>query len=109
MILTRSTCFSLPLLGGLAGLLLAGCSAAPVPWRNPSLPPQQWSHDYYSCRRQAEHESGWRDESASSPFRDYDRQQAKALADASLRACMIGLGYLPVEKGGADKPKPAAP
>lgn len=83
---------------------LAGCSSASVPWRNPSLPPEQWSHDYYSCRRQAERESGWRDESANSPFRDYDRQQAKALADAGLRACMIGLGYQPVIKNGPPPP-----
>ncbi|MEO0034448.1 MAG: hypothetical protein RLZZ501_471 [Pseudomonadota bacterium] len=109
MTFTRLFFSPLPLVLGLAGLALAGCSAASVPWHNPSVSPEQTRHDYYACRRQAERDSGWREESASSPFRDYDRQQAKGIADASLKACMVGLGYQPLDRAAADRPKPAAP
>jgi len=90
-----------PIAAGLIVLSLAGCVAASVPWRHPTLPREQWSQDYSSCRRQAERDTGWReDDSASaSPFREYDRQRAKRQADGSLALCMTDLGYVPASRG----------
>jgi len=79
-------------------LSLAGCASTSLPWRNPDVPKDQWGHDYSTCRRYADREAGWNedDSSPSSPFRDYDRQQAKARYDAALVSCMTDLGYVPV-------------
>lgn len=90
---------------GLAVLCLAGCASASLPWRHPTLPREQWSKDYSSCRRQAERESGWRDEDNASPsaFREYDRQRAKRQADGSLALCMTDLGYVPASRGDPER------
>ena len=84
--------------------LLAACASTTIPWANPSVPKDQWKGDYSACRRMADREVGWREdaESASgasgSPFRDYDRQQAKKRYDASLSLCMIDRGYVPASR-----------
>ena len=83
-------------------LPLSACAATSVPWTNPSVPKDQWRSDYSGCRRMADREVGWReDESASgssSPFRDYDRQQAKKRYDAALAYCMTDRGYVPASR-----------
>jgi len=77
---------------------LGGCTAASMPWRHPDLPKDQWSRDYYACRREADRDSGWRDDDSSGPLREYDRQQAKKIYNGSLSACMTGLGYVHAPK-----------
>ncbi|TAN63047.1 MAG: hypothetical protein EPN20_10280 [Magnetospirillum sp.] len=81
-------------------LALAACAATSVPWKNPELPKDQWSRDYSACRRYADRDVGWRDDDSSSgsPFRDYDRQQAKRRFDAVLASCMIDRGYVPASR-----------
>ena len=81
-------------------LLLAGCASTSVPWRNPDVPKDQWSGDYSRCRRYADRDVGWRedDDASASPFRDYDRQQAKRRYEQSLAACMTDLGYVPASR-----------
>ena len=81
-------------------LPLAACASTSVPWSNPDVPKEQWSRDYSGCRRYADRDSGWReDEDASgSPFREYDRQQAKRRYNASLSSCMIDRGYVPASR-----------
>lgn len=90
---------------GLALLCLAGCASTSVPWRHPTLPREQWGKDYSSCRRQAERDSGWRedDNASASPFREYDRQRAKRQADGSLALCMTDLGYVPASRDGSER------
>jgi hypothetical protein len=94
-----------PIAAGLVLLCLAGCVSASVPWRHPTLPREQWGQDYSSCRRQAERDTGWRedDNASASPFREYDRQRAKRQADGSLALCMTDLGYVPASRG--DQPE----
>jgi hypothetical protein len=82
----------------LAALLLlpAACAPRQVPWINPSLPEAQWGEDYSACRRSAERDVGWRDmDERSSPFRDYDRMQAKKQVDGDVAFCMRERGYVP--------------
>ena len=83
--------------------LLVSCASSTVPWANPSVPKEQWSRDYSGCRRYADRDAGWREDESSSgaggsPFREYDRQQAKKRYDASLSACMIDRGYVPASR-----------
>ena len=92
--------------------MLAGCASSTIPWANPSVPKDQWSRDYSGCRRYADRDAGWREEgesgsgaSSGSPFRDYDRQQAKKRFDASLSACMIDRGYVPAARTPAARTK----
>ena len=82
-------------------LPLAACASTTVPWSNPDVPKEQWSRDYAGCRRAADRDSGWRDDdsaSGSSPFREYDRQQAQKRYSASLSSCMIDRGYVPASR-----------
>lgn len=81
-------------------LLLSGCAAQSVPWQNPDLAKDQWGRDWSSCKRWAETQTGWRDQrdtDAPSPFRDYDRGQAKRQADALAGSCMRDRRYFPVK------------
>jgi hypothetical protein len=80
-------------------LLLGACAAA-NPWVNPQVPKDQWNRDYSACRRSADRDSGYREDSREgySPTRDYERVQAKRMYDASLNACMRSLGYFPAPK-----------
>ncbi|CAA7616275.1 conserved exported hypothetical protein [Candidatus Terasakiella magnetica] len=89
-----------PLPLALTIIALAGCASTTVPWRHSQLSQDQWGRDYSACRRMGERDSGWREEnnSSASPFREYDRQQAKKVADASISACMRDLGYVPAVK-----------
>ena len=88
----------LPLLAlGLAALL-AGCAASSVPWQNPDVPKEQWGRDWTACKRWAEAQVGFRDDESSSPFRDYDRAQAKRQVQGYANLCMTDRGYLPAAK-----------
>ncbi len=88
----------LPLLAlGLAALL-AGCAASSVPWQNPDVPKEQWGRDWTACKRWAEAQVGFRDDDAASPFRDYDRAQAKRQVQGYANLCMTDRGYLPAAK-----------
>jgi hypothetical protein len=78
--------------------LLAGCAAG-VPWMNPAVPKDRWAGDYSACRAYADRQVGWREEEGSSPFREFDRQQAKRQYDGMLGACMRERGYVPARKG----------
>ena len=83
-------------------LLLAGCAPSHVPWTHPSLPKEQWGRDLSGCRRLADREVGWRDdEGASSPLREYDRQQARAQFNGAVAGCMGERGYLPAGRPAA--------
>ncbi|KIL97088.1 hypothetical protein CCC_00149 [Paramagnetospirillum magnetotacticum MS-1] len=81
-------------------LLLLGACAAPNPWMHPQLPKDQWSRDYSACRRSADRDSGYREDSRDtySPTREYERAQAKRIYDSELNACMRSLGYFPTPK-----------
>ncbi len=81
-------------------LSLAGCASTSLPWKNPDVPKDQWSGDYSRCRRYADRDVGWRedDSATGSPFREYDRQQAKKRYDSSLASCMTDLGYVPASR-----------
>lgn len=80
---------------GLMVAALAACAPRNVPWQHAGLPKEQWADDYSACRRAAENDVGWREEEGSSPFREYDRQQAKRQVDRSTTACMRERGYVP--------------
>lgn len=82
---------SLVLLAG-----LCGCAARSVPWQNPSLPKDQWHSDWTACKRWAEDQVGFSDDADDSPFRDYDRAQARRRIDAYAGQCMRDRGYFPV-------------
>jgi hypothetical protein len=84
----------------LSALVLGGCASTSVPWANPSIPKDQWSRDYSACRRLADRDAGWRDEdnASSSPFKEFDRQQAKRIYEGSLANCMIDRGYVPATR-----------
>ena len=88
-------------------LSLSACAATSVPWSNPDVPKDQWSGDYSACRRYADREVGWREDdgASGSPFRDYDRHQAKKRFDASLASCMIDRGYVPASRAPASRSK----
>ncbi len=79
-------------------LALSGCAASSVPWQNPSVPNEQWSRDWSSCRRWAETQVGYREGDGASPFRDYDRSRAKRQADALAGSCMRDRGYVPAPR-----------
>ncbi|OAN52375.1 hypothetical protein A6A04_01410 [Paramagnetospirillum marisnigri] len=87
------------LLAPLVALTLAACAAS-VPWTSTTVPKDQWKSDYSACRRYADRDVGWRedDRDSGSPFRDYDRHQAKKRFDASLASCMIDRGYVPASR-----------
>lgn len=77
--------------------LLGACAASSVPWQNPGIPKDQWSRDWSDCRRWAESQVGYRDEdSSSSPFRNFDRTEAKRQASGYASMCMTDRGYVPV-------------
>jgi len=80
---------------------LAGC-AAHAPWVNTKLPKSQWDKDWSTCKRAAEYRTSgmkdWDAPTSSDPWADYDRQKAKEVISSQVASCMIGLGYLPVEK-----------
>lgn len=82
---------------GLAALL-SGCASQSVPWQNPDLPKEQWSRDWSACRRWAEAQIGYREDEGSSPFRDFDRAQAKKQIQGYASLCMTDRGYLPAPK-----------
>lgn len=86
-----------PFAFGLA-VLLSGCASQSVPWQNPDLPKEQWGRDWSACRRWAEAQVGYRDEEGASPFRDYDRAQAKKQIQGYASLCMTDRGYLPAAK-----------
>lgn len=79
-------------------LALSACAATSVPWQNPAIPEDQWARDWSSCKRWGESQVGYREGDSSSPFRDYDRAQAKRQADAHASLCMRDRGYLPAKK-----------
>lgn len=85
-------------LAACAGLLLvlAGCAAASVPWQHSALPKEQWSTDWYACRRWADDQVGYRESESDSNFRDYDRAQAKKRVNAYVDMCMRERGYVPL-------------
>jgi hypothetical protein len=78
--------------------LLAACAPTAMPWTHPTLAREQWGRDLSACRRMADREVGWQEGDADSPFRDYDRQKAKAQFNASVSDCMAERGYLPAAK-----------
>lgn len=81
-------------------LALAAC-AAPNPWMSPSVPKEQWDHDYAACRYSADRVSGWRDDGRDngySPTREYERAQAKRMWAGEVEACMRGQGYILIPK-----------
>ena len=88
-----------PLLA-LALVLGTAACAANIPWRNPSLPKEQWARDWNNCKRQsgdsfaAFHD----DDNTPNQLRDYDTAQSKRQIDADLSMCMRELGYTPVSK-----------
>lgn len=89
----------------LLGLLLSACASSTIPWSSPDIPKEQWSRDYSGCRRYADRDVGWRedDNGSGSPFRDYDRQQAKKQYNAALAACMLDRGYVPTSRASNSK------
>lgn len=78
--------------------LLTACASTSVPWQNPDVPKEQWSRDWSSCRRWAEAQVGFRDEDSSSPFREFDRAQAKKQVAGYANLCMTDRGYYPAPK-----------
>lgn len=83
------------MIGGVL-LLLGGCASGSVPWQNPDLPKEEWSRDWRACKRWAESQVGFRDEEASGPFKDFDRNAAKKQVDGYAGLCMRDRGYFPV-------------
>lgn len=78
--------------------LVSACAASSVPWQNPDVPKEQWSRDWSSCRRWAESQVGYREESSSGQLRDYDRARAKKQIDGYASMCMTDRGYYPAAR-----------
>ncbi len=78
-------------------LLLPACASS-VPWQNPAVPKEQWGRDWSACRRWAEAQVGYREDDSSSPFRDFDRAQAKKQVQGYANLCMTDRGYVPAAK-----------
>ena len=80
---------------------LTAC-AAKVPWTNAALPKSQWSKDWSECKRSAEFHAGgfrdWDEKNPLDPFAEYERQRAAEQAKTEITLCMIGRGYVPVER-----------
>jgi hypothetical protein len=74
---------------------LSACAGGAVPWENPAVPKSEWSRDWTACRRWAEDQIGYQENTSSSPLRDYDRSRAKRQADAMAGVCMQDRGYVP--------------
>ena len=82
-------------------VLVAGCAAKP-PWTNSTLPKSQWAKDWSQCKRAAEFRASgfrdWDEPTPLDPFAGYERQRAAEQAKTEESLCMIGRGYVPVEK-----------
>ncbi len=77
---------------------LGACAAAQPPWQHSTLPKDQWSRDWSSCKRWADSQVGYQDDESSSPFRDYDRGRARKEMDLYTGSCMRDRGYIPTRK-----------
>lgn len=89
----------LPRVAALA-LMLSACAASSVPWENPAIPKEQWGRDWSACKRWAEAQAGYREDSSSSSsvFAEYDRAQMKRSIQGYANLCMTDRGYLPAAK-----------
>lgn len=93
--------------GCLLILTLTAACAPNVPWKNPNVPKEQWSKDWWACRTAAQQQAGYTPSAGPtpqsglnsvSPIQDYERNQMRKAILGYTDLCMTEKGYIPIKE-----------